>query len=423
MGRGRQRLRGVQLQPQPGRTARALRAPTPGLPDRCRRRPCHAVHQRSAADAGPRSPWRSRRSPRTRPFTPAPRDAQHFPGLGAPRTAAFDTLPTPARRAGSAATPAAHDRSEITPDRQPSSASGRRSVQAVDRHDRRTSRPRCRRAAWPTTPTSSSAPTTATTWASTGWPPGKLTAFDTDIRCRWSSSGPGVPAGHHDDADRPERRPAPDLRRLAGAAPSRPGSTGTACCRCCTAPGRRAGRHGALIEHHGPDTNRRPRPPAAPQWQPGVLRGDQDRHLHLCRVRDRRQGVLRPRHGPARAPQRRRTAEPPSQDDAAPDAASTRDLPRGRAVHCRPRRRVTGRRTRPCATFAVRVVRASADGFEDSQDQQSGGALNDVELAPPEGFEDSQDSTAAVCADGRGTGAPGRIRTFAPASGGRCSIP
>ena len=42
------------------------------------------------------------------------------------------------------------------------------SVRGGRRHDRRTSRPRCGRAAWPTTPTSSSAPTTATTWASTG---------------------------------------------------------------------------------------------------------------------------------------------------------------------------------------------------------------------------------------------------------------
>ena len=86
---------GVQLRPQPGRAARRTTGTSPQdyLTDVVGR-PCRVVHQRRPPTPVSRSSWRWRRSPRTRPYTPAPRDAQDFPGLGAPRGPAFD-VPEP----------------------------------------------------------------------------------------------------------------------------------------------------------------------------------------------------------------------------------------------------------------------------------------------------------------------------------------
>jgi N-acetylglucosamine-6-sulfatase len=184
------------------------------------------------------------------PYTPAPRDADSFPGLTAPRGPAYDTLPTdpPSWLAG---------RAPLTPAEQEVIDTGfRRRVQAVQAVDRMigTLRSALRAAGV--------ADDTYLVFTSdNGYHmgeyrlnPGKMTAFDTDIRVPLVVSGPGVPAG----ATRPEpvenidlaptfltlgNAPVPStvdghsLRPLLGAAPASDWRTT------------------ALIEHHGPDND------------------------------------------------------------------------------------------------------------------------------------------------------------------------
>ena len=98
------------------------------------------------------------------PFTPAPRDANAFPGLRAPRTPAFDVVGTGEPAWLSHFAPLL-PRQIAKIDRQ-----FRRRAQAVQAVDRMIARIEAELAAkaWRRTPTSCSAPTTACTWASTG---------------------------------------------------------------------------------------------------------------------------------------------------------------------------------------------------------------------------------------------------------------
>ena len=61
--------------------------------------------------------------------------------------------------------------------------------------------------------------------------PGKLTAFDTDIRVPLIVTGPGVPAGRTVDADDREHRPVPELRAARRRARAARASTATASSR------------------------------------------------------------------------------------------------------------------------------------------------------------------------------------------------
>ena len=78
---------------EPERQPAQLRRPAVGLPDRRARPQRRQLHQQLGARRASRSSSSWRRSRRTRPYTPAPRDANDFPGLTAPRPPSFNVLP------------------------------------------------------------------------------------------------------------------------------------------------------------------------------------------------------------------------------------------------------------------------------------------------------------------------------------------
>ena len=88
-----------------------------------------------------------------------------------------------------------------------------------------------------TTPTSSTARTTAFTWASTGCSPARTTAYEEDIRVPMIVRGPGVPAGR---ADRRHGRSTstsrPTFAEIAGRRAARRSSTAARSCRCSQDP-------------------------------------------------------------------------------------------------------------------------------------------------------------------------------------------
>jgi N-acetylglucosamine-6-sulfatase len=125
------------------------------------------------------------------PYTPAPRDANSFPGLPAPRGPAFDTLPadSPPWLAG---------REPLTAvEKAVIDASYRKRAQAVQAVDRLIGTLRAALAA------SGVARDTYVVFSSdNGYHmgqyrlnPGKMTAFDTDVRVPLVVAGPGVAAG------------------------------------------------------------------------------------------------------------------------------------------------------------------------------------------------------------------------------------
>jgi N-acetylglucosamine-6-sulfatase len=183
------------------------------------------------------------------PYTPAQQDLDSFPGLTAPRGPAFNKLPAnaPSWLAGNPVLTAADKNTIDTAFRKRAQA-----VQAVDRmigHLRAVLK------------AAGVADNTYIVFSSdNGYHmgeyrlmPGKMTAFDTDIRVPLIVVGPGVPAGRTSDAIVQNIDLAPTFERLAGATvasnvdgrslvPLLQGGAGT------------DWRTGALIEHHGPDT-------------------------------------------------------------------------------------------------------------------------------------------------------------------------
>ena len=84
--------------------------------------------------------------------------------------------------------------------------------------------------------------------------PGKMTAFDSDVRVPLIVAGPGVPAGRTTSRIAENVDLHPTLVQLAGGTPP-PRSTDGASSRSCTAQRVPRWRTAALIEHHGPDQN------------------------------------------------------------------------------------------------------------------------------------------------------------------------
>ncbi len=256
------------------------------------------------------------------PFTPAPRDAGSFAGLRAPRTPAFNTVGVHEPAWLSSFVPLdARQVSRID-------AKFRRRAQAVQAVDRMIGEIERELAA------KGLARDTYIVFSSDNGlhmgehrlEPGKLTAFDTDIRVPLIVAGPGVPAArtvpqmtenidlcptlraarrraHTAERRRPQPRRAAARPRAGGLAARDP---------------RRASRARAR--------RRRPRPADGRRGQPAELRGDQDGRQPVRRVRDRRTRVLRPAHRPVRARQRRLE---PAAGEAAPAAPRA---PRNRAL-------------------------------------------------------------------------------------------
>ena len=183
------------------------------------------------------------------PYTPAPRDANDFPGLTAPRGPAFDTLPTdaPPWLAGRPPLTAAEKQTIDTAFRERAQA-----VQAVD----------------DLIATIRSALTAAGVADDTylvfssdnGYHmgeyrlnPGKMTAFDTDIRVPLVVAGPGVPAGAASEAAVANIDLAPTFQQLGGA-PIPNTVDGHSLLPLLGGQPGGDWRTANLIEHHGPDT-------------------------------------------------------------------------------------------------------------------------------------------------------------------------
>ncbi len=183
------------------------------------------------------------------PYTPAPRDLNAFPGLAAPRTAAFDRVPTNAPAWLASEPPlTAGDRADID-------ASFRKRAQAVAAIDRLIASVRATVAA------AGVADNTYLFFSSdNGYhmgeyrlTPGKQTAFDTDVRVPLVVVGPGVPAGATRNEIVQNIDLAPTFEQLAGA-PISSNVDGHSLLPLLHAGSVIDWRTAALIEHHGPNT-------------------------------------------------------------------------------------------------------------------------------------------------------------------------
>jgi arylsulfatase A-like enzyme len=183
------------------------------------------------------------------PYTPAPRDVNDFPGLTAPRGPAFDTLPTDAP-------PWLASRTPLTPaEKQTIDVAFRKRAQAVQAVDDLIATLRSALA------TAGVAGDTYVVFSSdNGYHmgeyrlnPGKMTAFDTDIRVPLVVAGPGVPAGKASEAAVANIDLAPTFAQIGGA-PVPDVVDGRSLVPLLRGGSGANWRTGNLIEHHGPDT-------------------------------------------------------------------------------------------------------------------------------------------------------------------------
>lgn len=183
------------------------------------------------------------------PYTPAPRDADAFPGLTAPRGPAFDTLP-------SDAPPWLAGREPLTgAEKAFIDTAYRKRAQAVQAIDRLIGTLRAALAA-----SGTARDTYIVFSADNGYHmgeyrlnPGKMTAFDTDIRVPLVVAGPGVAAGATSPAAVQNIDLAPTFQHLAGA-PISSTVDGRSLVPLLRDPTAAGWRTAGLVEHHGPDT-------------------------------------------------------------------------------------------------------------------------------------------------------------------------
>jgi len=186
------------------------------------------------------------------PYTPAPRDAGAFPGLKAPRGPAFDRLPTdaPAWLAGF---------KPLTGQNVAKIDEGfRKRAQAVQAVDAMIGQLE------DTLKAAGVADNTYLVFSSdNGYhmgehrlTPGKMTAFDTDIRVPLVVSGPGVPAGRTSKALAQNIDLAPTFQAL-GRAATPADVDGRSLVPLLRGQPAADWRTASLVEHHGPDVNRK----------------------------------------------------------------------------------------------------------------------------------------------------------------------
>lgn len=184
------------------------------------------------------------------PYTPAPADANSFPGLKAPEGPAYDTLPTdpPAWLAGRAPLTAQ--------EKQTIDTAFRKRVQAVQAVDRMIASIEAT-----LTKAGVSGDTDIVFSSDNGYHmgeyrlnPGKMTAFDTDVNVPLVVSGPGVPAGRRVGAPVENIDLRPTFADLGGA--STPSDVdGHTLTPLLKGDNPTDWRTAALVEHHGPDTD------------------------------------------------------------------------------------------------------------------------------------------------------------------------
>jgi N-acetylglucosamine-6-sulfatase len=190
------------------------------------------------------------------PYTPAPRDANDFPGLQAPHPPNFDALPTNAPRWLGGRPPLTADQQNRI------NTAFRLRAQAVQAVDQMIGRVKAALAA------NGLSNDTYIVFSSdnglhTGeyrLMPGKMTAFDTDIHVPLVIQGPGIPAGASTDAITENIDLAKTFAQIGGAGMGGDGHSLMPLFGGSTPAG---WRDAALIEHHGPDLR-----PDDPDFQP-----------------------------------------------------------------------------------------------------------------------------------------------------------
>jgi arylsulfatase A-like enzyme len=192
------------------------------------------------------------------PYTPARRDAHRFPGLTAPEPPNFDVLPTGAPQWLAGHPPLS------PPQVQRINRAFRRRAQSVQAVDAMIGRIENALAA-----TGQSRNTYFVFSSDNGYHtgeyrlmPGKLTAYDSDIRVPLVIAGPGVPAGSHTPAVAQNIDLAKTFTAMAQTTMS---GDGHSLLPLLTGQATGGWRNAALIEHHGPDLD-----PADPDHQTGL---------------------------------------------------------------------------------------------------------------------------------------------------------
>jgi arylsulfatase A-like enzyme len=200
---------------------------------------CHPGHQPFFLELATFAPHR--------PYVPAPRDAHAFEGLLAPRTAAYDRLPRRAPPWLAHLPPLTSEQIAyidwVFRRRAQSVLAVDRALAAIEDAVQRAG---------------DTASTDFFFSSDNGFhlgehrlAPGKMTAFDTDIRVPLIAAGPGIPAGKVVPAVVENVDLAPTFEALAGAVPSTV-EDGRSLLPLLHASPVRTWRTAALVEHHGP---------------------------------------------------------------------------------------------------------------------------------------------------------------------------
>ncbi|BCJ40042.1 sulfatase [Actinoplanes ianthinogenes] len=184
------------------------------------------------------------------PYTPAPQDAPSFPGLTAPKSPAWDTVPTDAPRW------LAHHSPMPAWERKMIDSSFRKRVQSVQAIDRMLAALRA------TLTKAGVAGDTMVIFSSdNGYHmgehrlnPGKMTAFETDIRVPLIAAGAGVKPGHTVEAPAENVDLRPTFADLAGL-PANPRVDGRSLKPLLAGTSPHQWRTTALIEHSDPATD------------------------------------------------------------------------------------------------------------------------------------------------------------------------
>jgi len=186
------------------------------------------------------------------PYVPAPRDADAFPGLRAPRGPAFDAAPGVDAPAWLRAVPPLSDADKTRIDE-----AFRKRAQSVQAVDKMIGELQAAVAA-----IGAEKNTYFLFTSDNGYHmgehrlrPGKMTAFDTDIHVPLIVTGPGVPAGRTVEEITENVDLTPTFAELAGAAS--PGTVdGLSLVPFLRGEAVKEWRAAALVEHHGPDRAR-----------------------------------------------------------------------------------------------------------------------------------------------------------------------